>query len=509
MEYEKINQNKQEKKQENRPPEMRNIQENDQVNRPLQQPNAELIDAMEIDVEDYLVEQKPNLVEDYVIIEDYITEECKDSVETSGQKREREKKWRDEILKLRPDLTADQLIFLNDGVEIRDLEEMEEEEIIEEEENAEEEKKEEEKTEEEIKEIEEAIDRAEERGEKWHKLRNEMVARKELVCDFTDKIKNLIKGGYHTFDEIKMRVDCFSRVYKTWREFSDFDQELELYKPKGDEDPELTEYKTAIEILQNVLKIHGDPKAYDAMKEILATPADYEKDLRPVDDGESVDEKLNTCLRKLMRSNTDTTRKDEISQEFKEFTDAVQNVNPIEDDRADKVREIDQWLLDAYIKKKDNLDESIVFHFLNRPMRERLFAYYLMEHDYLMNVTESTVAVSQTGYRPSLETIKKVGLNLSKLDNVYQKTCQVAPLIFRMGELEQQKELMAEADEYDKDDMELLEKINDIFKEIQELEEANQNYNNCSRLLFTQTSHPKSGHNACINVGWDTNQLIS
>ena len=130
MEYEKINQNKQEKKQENRPPEMRNIQENDQVNRPLQQPNAELIDAMEIDVEDYLVEQKPNLVEDYVIIEDYITEECKDSVETSGQKREREKKWRDEILKLRPDLTADQLIISNDGVGIRDLEEMEEEENL-------------------------------------------------------------------------------------------------------------------------------------------------------------------------------------------------------------------------------------------------------------------------------------------------------------------------------------------------------------------------------------------
>lgn len=26
---------------------------------------------------------------------------------------------------------------------------------------------------------------------------------------------------------------------------------------------------------------------------------------------------------------------------------------------------------------------------------------------------------------------------------------------------------------------------------------------------ITQTSHPKSGHNACINVGWDTNQLIS
>lgn len=27
--------------------------------------------------------------------------------------------------------------------------------------------------------------------------------------------------------------------------------------------------------------------------------------------------------------------------------------------------------------------------------------------------------------------------------------------------------------------------------------------------LITQTSHPKSGHKACINEGWDTNQLIS
>ena len=27
--------------------------------------------------------------------------------------------------------------------------------------------------------------------------------------------------------------------------------------------------------------------------------------------------------------------------------------------------------------------------------------------------------------------------------------------------------------------------------------------------LLTQTSHPKSGHKACINAGWDTNQLIS
>ena len=27
--------------------------------------------------------------------------------------------------------------------------------------------------------------------------------------------------------------------------------------------------------------------------------------------------------------------------------------------------------------------------------------------------------------------------------------------------------------------------------------------------LITQTSHPKLGHKACINAGWDTNQLIS
>ena len=27
--------------------------------------------------------------------------------------------------------------------------------------------------------------------------------------------------------------------------------------------------------------------------------------------------------------------------------------------------------------------------------------------------------------------------------------------------------------------------------------------------IITQTSHPKSGHKACINAGWDTNQLIS
>ena len=28
-------------------------------------------------------------------------------------------------------------------------------------------------------------------------------------------------------------------------------------------------------------------------------------------------------------------------------------------------------------------------------------------------------------------------------------------------------------------------------------------------IIITQTSHPKSGHKACINAGWDTNQLIS
>lgn len=32
---------------------------------------------------------------------------------------------------------------------------------------------------------------------------------------------------------------------------------------------------------------------------------------------------------------------------------------------------------------------------------------------------------------------------------------------------------------------------------------------NLSQYIFTQTSHPKSGHKACINAGWDTNQLIS
>ena len=29
------------------------------------------------------------------------------------------------------------------------------------------------------------------------------------------------------------------------------------------------------------------------------------------------------------------------------------------------------------------------------------------------------------------------------------------------------------------------------------------------KRLVSQTSHPKSGHKACINAGWDTNQLIS
>ena len=27
--------------------------------------------------------------------------------------------------------------------------------------------------------------------------------------------------------------------------------------------------------------------------------------------------------------------------------------------------------------------------------------------------------------------------------------------------------------------------------------------------IITQTSHPKLGHKACINAGWETNQLIS
>lgn len=255
------------------------------------------------------------------------------------------------------------------------------------------------------------------------------------VIGFGSKIYKMYESKRYTQSEIKMRIECFEKVFGS-RE----DNELINSLDERTRDKYLN-----VKIRINILKNNT-----------------VQNDL---------DKHISRVYKKVDTS-ADQREKDRDS-----LTAAQKNA----------IENADRWLLKTYINESDNMENSIVFHLLNRPMRERLFAYYLIEHGYKKDISEITLIVSQTCYTPNLEEIKKTGLNLSKLSRVYENTCQAQNGIDIMGKAE-----MARKQEANRNDNQNQSKEwQEVYEACRKLEEKRNAYNECSYINFLERSRRK------------------
>lgn len=301
-----------------------------------------------------------------------------------------------------------------------------------------------------------------------NKARSEAEAYVKLVVNFTDKMKTMIKSGHYTMRELRMRVDCFNSVHRTLSDGRSPKNVSHLFK-----DQDKADYDDAIREFDHLLTVDRD-------KLIPDNP--IENYLQRIDEREQNDEQ-----------NGAGELEQHILARYKNVdVDAGMRLDTgsLTDDQAKAVRVIDQWLLDAYIKKADTLADSFVFRLLNRPMRERLFAYYLIENGYEKNISELTVIVSQTRYTPDLKKIKKAGFDLSKLGEVYQNTCQAETFIDAMGKIETKKKENVQPDQPEGN--QLFEHLNAVYDAIDTLVQLTKDFNDCSRIRLSRKKRLKS-----------------
>lgn len=255
------------------------------------------------------------------------------------------------------------------------------------------------------------------------------------VIGFGSKIYKMYESKRYTQSEIKMRIECFEKVFGS-RE----DNELINSLDERTRDKYLN-----VKIRINILKNNT-----------------VQNDL---------DKHISRVYKKV------DTSADRREEDRDSLTDA--QINAIEN--------ADRWLLETYINESDNMENSIVFHLLNRPMRERLFAYYLIEHGYKKDISEITLIVSQTCYTPKLEEIKKTGLNLSKLSRVYENTCQAQNGIdiMKNAEIARKQNANQNANQDQRDKWQV------VYEACEKLEEKRNAYNECSYINFLEKRRRK------------------
>lgn len=145
----------------------------------------------------------------------------------------------------------------------------------------------------------------------------------------------------------------------------------------------------------------------------------------------------------------------------------VQAENEFPAERTAMLQAADNWLLRENLKKDPKMKQSIVFSILERPARERMLIYYMIEHKYQEDMRPSFILNSQLTYRPDLKKIMSQKLDYSGLQNIYQKVYAARDTVKVWNEASQKKEASL--------DLEKGENAADILtkKQRQELGEAN------------------------------------
>lgn len=119
----------------------------------------------------------------------------------------------------------------------------------------------------------------------------------------------------------------------------------------------------------------------------------------------------------------------------------VQDENEFPAERTAMLQEADNWLLRESLKKDPEMKQSIVFSVLERPARERMLIYYMIEHKYQEDMRPSFILNSQLTYRPNLKKIMSQKLDYEGLQNIYQKVYAVKDTVKVWNEAQQKKEV--------------------------------------------------------------------
>ena len=249
---------------------------------------------------------------------------------------------------------------------------------------------------------------------------------------FGSKINKMYESKRYTQSEIKMRIECFEKVFGSR-------EDNELINSLDEETRE--KYRNVKNIINNLKNITEN----------------------------ELDKHISRVYKKV------DTRADQRENGRDSLTAAQINA----------IKNADRWLLKTYINESDGMENSIVFHLLNRPMRERLFAYYLIEHGYKKDISEITLIVSQTCYTPNLEEIKKTGFDLSKLSRVYENTCQAQNGIDIMEKAEIVRKQDANRNDNQRKEWQ------EVYEACQKFEEKRNAYNECSYINFLEKRRRK------------------
>lgn len=119
----------------------------------------------------------------------------------------------------------------------------------------------------------------------------------------------------------------------------------------------------------------------------------------------------------------------------------VQEENEFPAERTAMLQEADNWLLCENLKKDPKMKETIVFSILERPARERMLIYYMIEHNYQEDMRPSFILNSQLTYRPDLKKIMSQKLDYKGLQNIYQKVYAAKDTVKVWNEAQQKKEV--------------------------------------------------------------------
>ena len=279
-------------------------------------------------------------------------------------------------------------------------------------------------------------------------IRTSMADFVARIHTFTQRMEEMRDSGRFTREELQMRIDCFWSVNgiiadgKTAGECREF---LEVVKRR-----EYDHAKKELDEVLNALEQQGE--------------------------GRTLEQQLAVRYQRVEVDAGQRSERGSLSAK-----------------QAERIAQVDRWLLESLTQRQDGMEHAEVFRLLNRSMRERLFAYYLIEHGYMKNVSELAVIAAQTDYTPDIEKIKKAGFDLSGLGAVYQDTVQSASLIYALGEYDAAEKDAAseEKEEYLHGDLQKLEHLASLKDAIRELETKTQAYESCSRIRFLEKRERK------------------
>ncbi len=263
-----------------------------------------------------------------------------------------------------------------------------------------------------------------------HELKLSDELRDRYITDSTTELKQIINAFYSTkeikqaaktakehlasFNELRERLnsDAFltekEKLKSLYRYARSISHDIEIYKEcylsnENIPDKRRDDIQKYLDNYDKLLKYHEHMESGEG-NEAENALAGIKESLEGVNEkwlgGES--KYLKKAEEKVIelidyKADTKEKKKDE------KFTLKSDIDKSLSDSQLFGIKSADRWLMEIGINSSKRL--PFINEFLNLTMRERMFVYYMIEKDKLINVNTVDIALSQTGYIPDVKTI--------------------------------------------------------------------------------------------------------